>query len=290
MPAPLFTPFRRLPPELRLKIWKHALAIATAGRMIRVAVCHELQVMMHACVTGDGQFCGNHGHCPRYVQGASLDCSNCMADGYFCSHDAFPEPEDPASREALQSLCLACRESRGVVTSSPYARQLRVYRRCWHPEVQSKLVRSDPASDTLLVLDVPDMSRGHRPATPSDESLAREATPSQPKDFPGDQYLFRRFRDALSSFERVAFRYEGLQRTDRRNEFVTTPDFAGLLFFLDSMKALYAWPDPRFWADVIANATVDDVGSLAPPEEAEEAPAVSFLAQQVEDLIGDYRG
>ncbi|PWI67774.1 hypothetical protein PCL_02695 [Purpureocillium lilacinum] len=284
VPGSSFTSFSLLPAELRLQTWQHALDNATAGRMIRATVYHQVQATPHSCLTLCGRFCGNHGHCPRYTEGDPCHHSDCMTDGYFAASDAFPEPEDPTSGMQLQSLSLANRESRGVVTSSAYGRQVPVYRGRWHPGIQSKLVRVDPAGDTLLVVHVPDMSSGHEPTSPPNEDLTQRPTPAILKAFPRDKALFRQFRKVVSSFQHVAYRYEGLNRASRQSEFSTMPDFQMLLFYFESLKRLCAWPDPKTWRDAVLDnvVVVDDVESLDPPDEH-----VRYLVEEAADIIGD---
>lgn len=226
-----FPQFKKLPVELRIQIWENALSDATAGRTIRVAIHYLALLTFHACSALGGHFCGKRKSCDEYERNpGDLDgVAFSMADGYFTTHDDFP---DPVSHCAMQNLSLACRASREVVLSQ-YGRVLQINRYTECSGNVSRMVRYNPSTDLLLVtaLQSPHLVYNRRPGS---SSMAIDGTHS----FTRDSSLFR---DALSSFQHVAFLYSlGKGSINLMYEM----DFMRFLFSLESLQRLYIWPDP----------------------------------------------
>lgn len=306
-----FSLFQKLPLELRLEVWKHALDNATVERIINIAVYHRLFVTFHCCWTTDRRFCGKHGSCIKIWQpGLPRDISDCITDGYFAVTDRFPDPQASESESGMLSLSLACHEARNVVIQR-YPKLLRIYRGKWHPSIESRLLRCCPATDILLISAVPDLSNCTPDETvPSSEYLFQRREEYLNRIFPRDDSLFMAFRDVVSSFQHVAFYYlgnfgsesppentsedESHGQVDASNastkvvDLFMSTDFHGLLPYFRSLKQLIAWPDPQYWPEVRENAViVSDVnGDLLPGSENYEP--VYDLIMNLRDLLSDY--
>lgn len=296
-----FTRFTHLPPEISTKIWKHALCDATANRKIKVAVYYQYQVTMLCSHPRTERFCGHHSGCQTCVHGRPLWNVSCMKDGYFASTRDFPEPEDEIPRQVLSSLGLACRESRSVVLSR-YPQPMRVYRGEWHSGADFRIVRCNPALDTLIITAITDVGSLDRPqpgfeALPGYQSTCGQWRPILVR-FPQDVQLFSAFRRIVSSFLHVGFRHIGSRLLLRTSDpFFDEPprpnddlDFMKskvqvFMLFLESVKALYLWPDPLIWPEIRDGAIrVDDVKHL----QRHKDPSLRSMFRSSYDALSDY--
>lgn len=311
-PSDTFPKFRALPPELRTRIWEYALDGTAHPRNIRVTVYHRLLCTMHGCQNEPEPFCGEHGHCPKYVTGQPSITSKCMSDGYFATSNEFPEPEDPESSSAILHLNLACKESRRVIVST-LSKTLRVYRGQWHSGVESRLIRCRPATDILLLTALPDLSTLHTDESVAQDYLGMRRNQALDRQFPGDPLLFAEFRQVLSLFQHVAFIYLGCREpsppprgeddddyedtfdfdtgqwssNEPEQEFYTLPDFKSFLFFVTALKSVYVWPHPKYWPEVWGHPVrVEDVSDLRNHESRE----VREIPASTNDVIHDHAG
>ncbi|KAH7118558.1 hypothetical protein B0J13DRAFT_195959 [Dactylonectria estremocensis] len=275
--------FRKLPTELRLRIWQCALANETVGRTIHVAASPRFVKTMHSCVsTGDG-FCGQQERCPEYRSSNQSSAKACvsMTDGYFVMALEASHPEEPASSARFLAISLVCREARDVVTER-YPKFLRVNRRHWVHGPAYCLVRCNPALDVLLITDLGDPVRRQGGRDPGPRQAQLRYLPSGDRYFPGDAARFAEFRDMVSAFRSVAFTYTGghgpllqdevrgsgstrfyLDMTDfslvslwsmtavHKNE-----DLFNLLMFFTSLEHVYAWPDPTCFPESQKNTVI----------------------------------
>ncbi|KAM0518877.1 hypothetical protein ACHAPE_003867 [Trichoderma viride] len=308
MPDCQFSCFRQLPTETRLQIWRAALLQATVDRTIHVEVHPQFQATAHACFTSTGDFCGQHGSCPRFIEGVPHWSTYCMSDGYFASTDLVSGPEEPESSLAMAGLSLACRESRTVVTGM-YPKVLRVYQGQWHPGAKSRLVRCSPETDMLVIYAVPDMSLSHtRYPSLTSEDYWRRTNESMMKKFPYSDKQFAAFKELVSCFQNVAIfsrllgggemfpvGSQGSQdSTDGQERYANevpgidlfnSSDMAVLLLYFTSLKHLYFWLDPVCYA----NAWDDPIrASNAKDLKTDEEPDVEHLQDNVYDFIGMY--
>ncbi|KAK7751781.1 hypothetical protein SLS62_006267 [Diatrype stigma] len=280
-----FSQFRELPVELRTQIWQHALDDATAGRTIRVAVHHSLLATFHSCLTVGGRFCGKCRSCDRYRAdaGEGFHSQYSMVDGYFFIDRDFP---DPVSHCALQTLSLACRSSREVVLSQ-YGKVLRIHPNGRGPGGSSRMVRYNPSTDLLLITSLEGRSGCYN--YPHDNQ--RWIQPYRSEPFTRDLRLFPRFRDALSSFRHVAFLYSGPQDSPgvHRRELINAPDFRFLLFFLESMRHLYVWPDPSLWPEAHEDGVLlQDIRKYWHQYWRNDFMPIPHVVDEATDLLSDY--
>lgn len=299
-----FSRFRDLPTETRLQIWRTALLQATVDRTIHVEVHPQVQSTAHACFTSTGVFCGQHGRCPRFREGLPHWSTYCMSDGYFASTDLVSGPEESESSLAMTGLSLACRESRTAVIEM-YPKVLRVYQGPWHPDAKSRLVRCCPETDMLVIYAVPDASLSHT-HYPSllDERRWRSLNESQMAKFPYSDKQFAVFKELVSCFQHVAI-FSGLELVpvgsqdmlDSEDEeerytfgapgtdLIRSHDMAALLVYFTSLKHLYFWLDPVYyanaWDDAIRVSNAEDL-------KFDEEPDVEHLQYMVEDFIHMY--
>ncbi|PNP43564.1 hypothetical protein TGAMA5MH_04536 [Trichoderma gamsii] len=306
-----FSRFRQLPTQTRLQIWRAALLQATVDRTIHVEVHPQFQATAHACFTSTGDFCGQHGSCPRFIEGVPHWSTYCMSDGYFASTDLVSGPEESESSLAMASLSLACRESRTVVIEM-YPQVLRVYQGPWHSAAKSRLVRCSPETDMLVIYAVPDMSLNHTyfPSLTSEEYW-RHTNESMMKKFPYSDKQFAAFRELVSCFQNVAIfsrllgggemfpvvsqgSEDSQDWEDGRERYTNkvpgidlfnSGDMTVLLLYFTSLKHLYFWLDPvcyaNAWDDPIR---VSNARDLKPDEE----PDVKHLQNNVYEFIGMY--
>ncbi|KAH8657901.1 hypothetical protein BX600DRAFT_468347 [Xylariales sp. PMI_506] len=234
-----FPQFPDLPAELRHQIWLHALDNARVNRTISVAVHPELQTNGHVCTALGEPFCGRHDVCGPMGNGMGMMMRSafCITNGYFAStretSDIYegrrqpPDPEDPVSRAALAGLRLACREANDIVLTR-YPDTMRVYRFHWNPfdAPASRLVRCDPATDELVILSVGEHYYVHRTAVPP---VSRPVINGglMPGAFPQPARGFDGFKDLISRWKYVSFRYQKTLRSNSDTDEESNGDFDG---------------------------------------------------------------
>ncbi|KAH8658070.1 hypothetical protein BX600DRAFT_468604 [Xylariales sp. PMI_506] len=273
--------FPKLPLEIRNKIWSHAVEDATAARIILVTVHHRLQVVLHSCVTITGQFCHQHGRCDEYRPGRPNWTSFCMTAGYFSVSKDYPQPEDEISRLGLERLSLTCHESRAVVLEQ-YHEKMTIYRSRWKSAGNERCrIRCNPARDVLVITKVPDYSSAHAGAEPPQSNLD-----ALDKAFPPDPELFSEFRSLISSFQNIACTYFGLRGKSNKQSSHMPPDFKIFLFFAESMRHLYMWPDPQDWPELDEGKSIriSNVKSLSTKGDR----AVRYLQGDADDVLTSY--
>jgi hypothetical protein len=151
--------------ELRIQIWQHALDAASADRMIRVGIHYHAPRTNHSCITRNANFCGQHMRCnvdtPEFKNQTAA--AVCMLQAHFAvSHGPRGRSNfaDSFNYSSIFPLTLACHESRDVFHEK-YPKVMRVLSggwhpssHQWHPDLHSRLVRCNPASDVLLTLPI----------------------------------------------------------------------------------------------------------------------------------------
>ncbi|KAH7152881.1 hypothetical protein EDB81DRAFT_436262 [Dactylonectria macrodidyma] len=269
-----FSRFSDLPSEIRIRIWHYALDNAARDRVLHVAIQYLYYVVNHSCRKKGLGFCSNHAYCPSYTSiGEASEPSICMADGYFSTSDQHPELEGAQSQPNLDTLSLACYESRQVVLSR-YPRVLRVYRGKWNSDAQVRLVRFCPETDVLLITAVSDTGCVHPHATIGKEHNLYQVIEEYNKRYPRNANQFQSFREVIASATLVAFRHMG----HRGEQFYGAGcDVSGelafkyLLFFFKSLRHLFMWPDPAYWPEVLESTVrIDNIKDLVPKDNADK--------------------
>ncbi|KAH7141329.1 hypothetical protein B0J13DRAFT_57169 [Dactylonectria estremocensis] len=269
-----FSRFSDLPSEIRNRIWHLALDNAAHDRVLHVAIQYLYYVVNHSCCEKGLAFCGNHAYCPSYISiGEASKPSICMADGYFSTSDQHPELEGMQSKPSLGALSLACYESRQVVLSR-YPQVLRIYRGKWHSSMQPRLVRFCPETDVLLITTVSDTGVAHPHATIGKEDNLYQYIENYKTRFPGDADRFQSFRETIASAEHVAFRHmghRGAQFYGAGCDVASQQTFIHLLFFFESLKHLFMWPDPAYWPEVLESTVrIENIKDLVPADNADK--------------------
>ncbi|RSL98708.1 hypothetical protein CDV31_012493 [Fusarium ambrosium] len=264
-PEASFTPFQKLPPELRYRIWNDALAVTAEQRLIRINIHDRRYKTHHSCIEVHDRFCGQHTPCKTYINGQPSRISNCMINGYFAyDRDDSTGPEDPKRRANVRNIGLSCREARSMVVSR-YPETLTVYRGSYLQGSGTRHIRCDPASDVLVITKMP-VHNSHPHPSPGGNPLVILEENALSMRYPRDSSLFTEFRRMLSSFQHVAFLHQGHRRRSFPLDLARSEDFISLLFYFESMQSLYLWPDPELWPDVYENVveveTIEDLRIL----------------------------
>ncbi|CAH0052321.1 unnamed protein product [Clonostachys solani] len=241
---PGFFGFSKLPGEIRVMIWSLAMPRVPEGRTIEVAVYYDHQSIKHSCHMKTGKFCDDHGSCPEYIDGQLFHEVDTIVDGYFALDPDFPflNLGGRAVEDQFQALNLVCRESRDAVYKR-YPQTMRVHREKWYAGVDTRTVRYDPGSDILIIQNI--------------NYLSSEPGTSFPQHTPP----FATFRQTLSTFQNVAFRYANLDvlsdrpdgelgQEDPEVKSIPDTDIIRLMTFMASMKTCYLWLDSMCWPEV----------------------------------------
>ncbi|VUC35910.1 unnamed protein product [Clonostachys rosea] len=257
---PVFAGFSTLPMEIRVIIWSLAMPHVPKGRTIEVAVCHDLQSVKHSCHLETGKFCGSYSSCVAYLDGHPFSEVDIITDGYFALDPDFPLVDlgGSAVEDQLQALSLLCRESRDTVCKQ-YSQTIRVHREMWRAGVRTRTVRYDPGSDVLIIQNINHLNSSHgdqqTTGMPVHEATSAEATTAFPKHTPASAT----FRQTLSTFQNVAFRYASLDvlsdalepgQVDSEVVPIANDDIVRLMTFMSSMKSCYLWLDSTCWPEV----------------------------------------
>uniref|UniRef100_A0A8H7N3G5 2EXR domain-containing protein n=1 Tax=Bionectria ochroleuca TaxID=29856 RepID=A0A8H7N3G5_BIOOC len=259
---PAFTGFSKLPFEIRVMIWSLAMPRVPEGRTIEVAVYYDRQSTKHSCHIKTGKFCDCHSSCPEYIDGQPFHEVDTVADGYFALDPDFPllVLGGRAVEDQLQALSLVCRESCDTVYKR-YPQTMRVHREKWYAGVDTRTVRFDPGSDILIIQNI-----SHARSYCVDQRITGipvdDATSSEPATaFPQHSPPFATFRQVLSTFQNVAFRYANLDVLSDRPDGEIDPedpevkpipniDIIRFMTFMASMKSCYLWLDSMCWPEV----------------------------------------
>jgi hypothetical protein len=259
----------------------------TIDRAVRLAVHHRTSSTMHSRVTVGGCFCGQHSRCARYHAGQPCYAAICMSDAYFTVTQADPEFLPKEFESPIQDLGLACRESRACILSR-YPLVAKVYRLSgpvWSSSRQVRTVHCNPATDILVITAVPSYSSAHAdPSTPltSYEEASAIATDRR---FPDGPEPFINFRQVVSSFHNVGFDFIGARDVGRRGrrDLTENTDFKIFLFWFESMRNLYVWPNPAYWPEVqISGLKVHDARDLPRKRHLRE------IFEAASDVLADY--
>lgn len=254
-----FSRFSDLAVELRIQIWQQA---ATANRAIPVTINHHPVVITHSCLPLLGHFCGEHSYCPSYNPDSGQPSPNlvCMFNGYFSLPTNTPDIDDSAAR----NLSLVCTESRGVVLLQ-YPEMMAVYRKpCFidNETQQRRQVRYNPATDTLLVKEVPSYSSQQRHPSPSLSNPEDIYHEDLEKWFPQNSDAFASFRFSISRFQRVEFSFLSDFQAPKPLLFSGAfhcTQFQQFLIFFERLKYLYLCSDAEYVTAVREWIRVDDI-------------------------------
>jgi hypothetical protein len=139
-----------------------------------------------------------------------------MFNGYFSLPPNTSESD--IEDDALCNLSLACTESHSVYLSE-FPEKMTIYRGTWHPSIEThqlRQVRCNPATDTLLVKEVPSYySEQRHPSSslnnPEDifHQAIKEWYPQRPDVFASFRYLTSRFRHVEFTFMGDTFASDG---------------------------------------------------------------------------------
>lgn len=248
-----------------------------------------------------------------------------MSDGFFYCTIWFPDLEPTHTAATMLKLSLSCREARQVIVKR-YPKIMRVCKEGWSPGVKSRLVRCNPAVDTLVITAVVEFQLIYPYETmPGSDHFYKNGLKSHKEWFPNDTKLFAEFRDLISSWETLAFYYV------RRPTLITDPpkyyhrtrhwspnahliegdpwDFEpwnhvnprpsdymhdslmlmALVSYFKSLKRFLAWPHPKFWPELRKGAIViDDVRNISLPEGSEMPKYVETLIEDVSGFAKSY--
>ena len=264
-PLSTFPRFSDLAIELRIQIWQHAIHSATTNRVIPVAINHHPAVTIHSCLPLLGSFCGEHSHCPSYNVDSGQPSSKvvCMFNGYFSLLANTLDIEE----HALHSLSLACTESYSVFLLQ-YPETMTIYRKAWYLDSEHhhrRLVRCNPATDTLLVRDVPSYSSEQRHPSPSLNDPGDLYQQDLKNWFPQNADIFVSFRYMISRFRHVVFSFLSDFETPRPllfSEAFDCTQFQQFLIFFERLEHLYLCSDLEHLTAVREWERVEDIGDL----------------------------
>ncbi|CAG9981093.1 unnamed protein product [Clonostachys byssicola] len=263
---PVFDVFSELPGEIRLMIWSLVMPPRVPeGRTIEVAVYYDHQSTKHSCHMKTGKFCDNYSSCPEYIDGQPFHEVDTVVDGYFALDPDFPllVLGGRAVEDQLRTMSLVCRESYDLVCKQ-YPQTMRIHRDKWHAGVDTRTVRYNPDSDVLIIQNI-DYARSYCVDQRITEMPADEATNPEPGTaFPRHTAPFAPFRQTLSTFQNVAFRYAnpdvladrlfgGPGQEDPEPNFIPNIEIIRLMTFMASMKNCYLWLDSICWPEVQIN-------------------------------------
>ncbi|KAI5922071.1 hypothetical protein F4810DRAFT_305158 [Camillea tinctor] len=155
------------------------------------------------------------------------------------------------------------------------------YRELWHTGCKSWLVRCNPKVDLLVIIGNTNLTQIY----PHRGGQAPEIHTIDPR-FPQDAHRFAPFRHILSSFRRVGINYA---LTGRNCNLLIHIDISFLLFHLESLEHLYAWPDPLDLTDAYSNGIkVGDILLLPSNYATRHWGDTSHLKNDSRDLLDDY--